>query len=170
MAHRRVDTSGRRWKLDSRAFVAVIWPLTTGGNVVLEMVDDEECFRPIQDFIERFPALWKRGYRAAIEWWQSGSNVSHSCFHPAIVASSMAMFRWHPQPLHCVALEIKFDHHGRPGSDYPAIVSRFDRNRLRCGELNSASVGILNMDLAACEETDVRMLTQFRADNGFHIP
>jgi len=81
----------------------------------------------------------------------------------------VAVFRWHTQPLYRVALEIKFNHDGWLAPDHPTIVSRFDGNGLRRGELKSASIGILNMDLAAREEPDVRVLAEFGADNGLHV-
>jgi hypothetical protein len=70
----------------------------------------------------------------------------------------MRVFRWHPQPPRRISLEIKLDHHGWFAPDHATIVPRFDGNRLRSPELQSASVGILNMDLPACQEPGVRVL------------
>ena len=83
---------------------------------------------------------------------------------------SMGMFRWHPQPPHRIALEIKPDHHGRFRPDHPAVVARLDRDRLRSGELHGASIGVLNMDLAVRQEPDVSMLAKLRPDDCLHIP
>ena len=72
---------------------------------------------------------------------------------------SVSMFCCHPQPPDGVPLEIKFDHHGWFAADHPTIVPRFDRNCLWSSEFKSASVGILNMYLPACEKPHMRMLT-----------
>jgi hypothetical protein len=71
--------------------------------------------------------------------------------------------------LHRVALEIEFDHDRWFIPDDPTIVSWFNRNRPRRGEFKRAPIGVLNMDLPACEKTDVRMLTQFCANEGLHV-
>jgi hypothetical protein len=60
--------------------------------------------------------------------------------------SLVRVFRWHPESSHCIALEIKLDHHGRFRPNHPAVVSRFDRDRLWRGELHGASVGVLDVD------------------------
>ena len=46
---------------------------------------------------------------------------------------------------------------------------RFIRDSLRGGEFTSASAGVLNGDLPACEESDVRVLTQSPADHRLHV-
>jgi hypothetical protein len=79
------------------------------------------------------------------------------------------MFRWHPETPNRVTLKIEFDHHGGLGSDYPAVMPRFDRHRLRRGEFESASVGILNVDLSACEEANVRVPAEISAYDHFHV-
>ncbi len=55
----------------------------------------------------------------------------------------MRVFRRHAESPHRVALEVELDHHGRFVPNHPAIVSRFDRDRLWSRELHRASVGVL---------------------------
>jgi hypothetical protein len=81
----------------------------------------------------------------------------------------MTMLRWHSKPLDRVPLEVELNHHRRFVPDDPTIMSRVDGNRLRGGEFTGASVGVLDMDLAAHQETDVRMLTQVPADSRLHV-
>jgi hypothetical protein len=77
------------------------------------------------------------------------------------------VFRTHPQPPHCVALEVELDHNGRLISDHPAVMARLDRDRLRRGEHHRASVGVLNMDLPVRQEPDMHWHRSSRLSPSF---
>lgn len=79
------------------------------------------------------------------------------------------MFRWHAQPPNRVALEIELDHHGRLRPDHPSVAPRLDRDCLRSREFQSATVGLLNVDLPVREEADVRVLAELGPDDRLYL-
>jgi hypothetical protein len=75
----------------------------------------------------------------------------------------------HPEAANGLSLEVKFDQHRRLVSHDPPVVPRLDSDDLWSHELRGAAVCILNMDLAAGQEPDVRMHAEIRADDCFHV-
>src|ERR1039457_5964784 len=51
----------------------------------------------------------------------------------------------------------------------PAIMTRLDNDDLRSRELDSAAVRILDVDLAAGQEPNVRVHAEIGADDRFHV-
>lgn len=95
---------------------------------------------------------------------RTDEDSRNSCTSP-----SVRVFRWHPEPPHSVAFEVKLDHHGRFVPDHPSVVTRFYRDRLRRRELRRASVGVLDMDLPLREEPNVRVLAEFCPDDRLYV-
>jgi ABC-2 type transport system ATP-binding protein len=77
--------------------------------------------------------------------------------------------RRHPAALSSLALEVEFDQHGGLIPHHPPVMAGLDGHHLRSGELQSAAVRILNMDLAAGEKPDVCVLAQIGAHDGSHV-
>jgi hypothetical protein len=75
----------------------------------------------------------------------------------------------HPEPIDGLSLEVELDQHRRLVTHDPPLVSRFDDDELRSYEFQGAAICVLNMDLAADQETDVRMHAEIRADDWLHI-
>src|SRR3954451_17554114 len=80
-------------------------------------------------------------------------------------ASAVRMARRHPEPVDGVPLEVELDQHHRLLADHPAVVPRFDRDNLRRLVLDDAAVGVLDVNLAAREEADVRVHAEIGADD-----
>jgi hypothetical protein len=68
----------------------------------------------------------------------------------------------HPELADRLALEVEFDQYRSLITDNPAIMTGLDDNDLRSRELDSASVRILDVDLAAGQEPDVRVACRDR--------
>ena len=81
----------------------------------------------------------------------------------------MNVRRRHPAALSRLTLEVEFDQHRRLVPHYPPIMAGLNGNHLRSGELQSAAVRVLNMDLATGEKPDVCVLAQIGAHNRFHV-
>jgi hypothetical protein len=77
--------------------------------------------------------------------------------------------RRHPEPTCGLSLEVKLDHHRGIVSYDPPIVSRLDSDDLWSYELRGAAICILNMDLAAGQESDMRVHAEICADECFHV-
>jgi hypothetical protein len=75
----------------------------------------------------------------------------------------------HPEPADGLSLEIELDQHRGLVSHYPPVVPRLDSDDLGSHELQDATVRILNIDLTAGQEPDVRVHAEIRADDRFHI-
>lgn len=75
----------------------------------------------------------------------------------------------HSKPANGVTLEIEFDQHGGLVANHPPVVTRFDRHRLGSRELDRAAIRILNVDLAASEESDVCVHAQLGSGDRFHV-
>ena len=75
----------------------------------------------------------------------------------------------HPEAVHGVALEVELDQDDRLLADDPAVVARLDRDDLRRLVLDDAAVGVLDVDLAAREEADVRVHAELGADDRLHV-
>jgi hypothetical protein len=56
-----------------------------------------------------------------------------------------------------VALEIELDDYGRFFADHPSIMTGFYHKDLRSPKVKRATIGVLDMDVAACEEPYVSM-------------
>src|SRR5262249_60962023 len=68
-----------------------------------------------------------------------------------------------------IALEVELDQHDRLVADHPAIVPGLDGDDLRRAVLDDAAVGVLDVDLAAREEADVRVHAEVGADDRLHV-
>src|SRR5664280_2562953 len=68
-----------------------------------------------------------------------------------------------------LALEVEFDQDRSLITDNPAIMTRLDNDDLRSRELDSAAVRILDVDLAAGQEPNVRVHAEIGADDRFHV-
>src|SRR5215470_2943218 len=75
----------------------------------------------------------------------------------------------HTEPANSVSLEVELDQHCGFVSHYPAIVPRLNCDDLWSYELQGAAVCILNVDLAAGQETDVRVHAQIRSGDRLHV-
>jgi ABC-2 type transport system ATP-binding protein len=75
----------------------------------------------------------------------------------------------HPAALSRLAFEVEFDQHGGLVPHYPPVMAGLNGDHLRSGELQCAAVRVLNVDLAAGEKPDVRVLAQIGAHNRFHV-
>ena len=82
---------------------------------------------------------------------------------------SMRVLARYAELLRRLAFEVELNHDRRLISHHPAVMSRFDGNRLRCSEFQRAAVGVPNMDLALGEKTNVRVLAQISAHDRFHV-
>ena len=71
--------------------------------------------------------------------------------------------------LRCLAFEVELNHDCGLVSHHPAVMSRLDHNRLRCSQLQSAAVGVPNVNLTLSQETNVRMLAQISAHDRLHV-
>src|SRR5439155_12200911 len=71
----------------------------------------------------------------------------------------MAMGLRHPKPADRISLEIEFNQHGGLVPDDPPVMPRLDSDHLRSFELRSAAVRVLNLELAAGEESNMRVHT-----------
>jgi hypothetical protein len=67
------------------------------------------------------------------------------------------VFRRHAEAVDGVALEVELDQHHGLFADHPPVMPRIDRDDLRRLVLDDAAVGVLDVDLAAREEPDVRV-------------
>jgi hypothetical protein len=63
----------------------------------------------------------------------------------------------HPKPANGISLEVELDQYRRLVPDHPPVVPRVDRNDHRSHQLQGAPVRVLNVDVAASPEPDVRM-------------
>src|ERR1017187_3319307 len=68
-----------------------------------------------------------------------------------------------------LALEVEFDQDRSLITDNPAIMTGLDDDDLRSRKLDSAAVRILDVDLAAGQEPDVRVHAEIGADDRFHV-
>src|SRR5215471_17201193 len=68
-----------------------------------------------------------------------------------------------------LAFEVKLDQHGRLIADHTPIMAGFDDNHLRRDEVTRASVGERHVNAAARQETDVRMVAEFRSDQRLDV-
>src|ERR1019366_3158804 len=75
----------------------------------------------------------------------------------------------HPELADRLALEVEFDQHCSFITNDPPIVTGLDDDNLRSRELDSAAVRILNVDLAAGQEPDVRVHAEIGTDDRFHV-
>ena len=75
----------------------------------------------------------------------------------------------HPELADRLALEVEFDQDRSLITDNPAIMTGLDDDDLRSRELYSAAVRILDVDLAAGQEPDVRVHAEIGADDRFHV-
>ena len=75
----------------------------------------------------------------------------------------------HPEAARSVAFKIEFDHDGRLVAHHPSIVPRLNSYNLRRGELQQAAVGVLNMDLAARQEADMRVPAEIGSGHRLHV-
>jgi len=75
----------------------------------------------------------------------------------------------HPELADRLALEVEFDQDRSLITDNPAIMTGLDDDDLRSRELDSAAVRILDVDLAAGQETDVRVHAEIGADDRFCV-
>ena len=69
----------------------------------------------------------------------------------------------------CLAFEVELNHDCGLVSHHPTIMSGLDRNRLRRSQLQYAAIGVPNMDLTLCEETNMRVLAQVSAYDRLHM-
>src|SRR5437016_3813077 len=86
-----------------------------------------------------------------------------------LLTPMLVSFR-HPQAAGGVPFKIKFDHHRGLVTHNPPVVTRLDGDDLWRGELQSAAVRVLNVDLAGSQESDMRVHAEIRAHDGFHVP
>jgi hypothetical protein len=77
--------------------------------------------------------------------------------------------RRHPAALSRFTFEVELDQHRRLIPHHPPVMAGLYRNHLRSGELKSAAVRVLNMDLAAGQKADVCVLAQISAHDVFHV-
>ncbi len=68
-----------------------------------------------------------------------------------------------------ILLEIHLDQNGGFVAHYPCVMARRDRNHLRRRELLRAAIGVLKMNPAACQESDMRVHAELGADDRFHV-
>src|ERR1019366_6104386 len=68
-----------------------------------------------------------------------------------------------------LALGVEFDQDRSLITDNPAIMTGLDDDDPRSRELDSAAVRILDVDLAAGQEPDVRVHAEIGADDRFHV-
>jgi hypothetical protein len=71
----------------------------------------------------------------------------------------------HPEPADGLSLEIELDQHRGLVSHHPPVVPRLDSDDLGSHELQGAAVRILDIDLTAGQEPDVRVHAEIRADD-----
>jgi len=64
--------------------------------------------------------------------------------------------------------EVELDQHNRLVAHYPAVVTGFDRNDLRCSILQHAAVGQFRVDLATRQKTDMGVDAQVSAYMRLH--
>src|ERR1019366_3374345 len=93
--------------------------------------------------------------------------------HPArpenLLPSPVPVRLRHPELADRLALEVEFDQDCSLITDNPAIMAGLDDDDLRSRELDSAAVRILDVDLAAGQEPDVRVHAEVGADDRFHV-
>jgi len=75
----------------------------------------------------------------------------------------------HPEPIDGIALEIELNQNRGLVANDPPVMSRFDRHGLRGRKLGSAAIRILNMDLTAYQEPDVRVHADIGTDDCPHV-
>jgi hypothetical protein len=81
----------------------------------------------------------------------------------------MPMRRRHSQPAGCFLLEIELDDNGGLVAYNPPIMPGLYRNHLRGCKLETASVRVLDMDLALGKEADMGVHTKIGTDDGLHV-
>ena len=81
----------------------------------------------------------------------------------------MFMLGRHSQAARGFFLEIEFDDNGGFVTHNPTVVSGLDRDDLRRCKLQHASISILNMDLSAGKEADMRVHAEIRTDDRLHV-
>src|SRR5215831_4925389 len=81
----------------------------------------------------------------------------------------MAMRVRHAEAIDGVAFEIELDHHDRFLADDPTVVPGVDGDDLRRLMFDDAAVGVLDVNLAAREEADVRVHTEVRPRHRLHV-
>src|SRR2546427_2328166 len=106
----------------------------------------------------------------------TSKQLNHHCdgFHqprPAGCRStgSVAMGVGHTKALDGLAFEIEFDHHCGFVARDQTVMARVNRNDLRSSEVHSTTVGVTDLNLAACEEPHMCVHAQIGADNRFHV-
>jgi hypothetical protein len=75
----------------------------------------------------------------------------------------------HPELADRLALEVEFDQDRSLIPDNPAIMTGLDDDDLWSRELDSTAVRILDVDLAAGQEPDVRVHAEIGPDDRFHV-
>src|ERR1019366_2110955 len=93
--------------------------------------------------------------------------------HPArpenLLPSPVPVRLRHPELADRLALEVEFDQDRSLITDNPAIMTGLDDDNLGRRELDSAAVRILDVDLVAGQEPDVRLHAEIGADDRFHV-
>jgi len=75
----------------------------------------------------------------------------------------------HPEPANGITLEVELDQNCRLVTDDPPIMSRFDGNGLWSYELKRTAIRVLNVDLAASQEPDMRVHAEICANDRLHV-
>jgi len=114
--------------------------------------------------------LFSPGIRRGPEAARRPADFLYPCPQSAFENPSPVLVRLrHPEATNGLSLEVKFDQNRRLVSDDPPVVPRLDSDDRWSHELRGAAVCILNVDLAPGQEPDVRMHTEIRADDCFHV-
>src|SRR5215471_3001597 len=75
----------------------------------------------------------------------------------------------HAEPADRVALEVELDQHHRFLADHPPVVTRLDRDDLRRAVLHDAAVRVLDVNLTARQEADMRVHAVVGVHDGLHV-
>jgi hypothetical protein len=81
----------------------------------------------------------------------------------------MTMGFGHAEAIDRLFFEVEFDQDDGLDAHDPSIVSRLDDHNLRGPVFEHTAVRVLDVDLAARQESDVRVHAQGRADDGLHV-
>src|SRR5262249_25563480 len=85
------------------------------------------------------------------------TETSIRTFTVFFVCPSVSVDGGHAGPADGVVLEVELDDDDRLFADDPAVVARLDRHNLRRLVFHDAAIGVLDVDLAASQESDVRV-------------
>jgi|ERR1051326_3230655 hypothetical protein len=88
---------------------------------------------------------------------------------PAQCHSSVAVAVGHAQAADRVTLEVELDQDGWLVTDNPSVMTGLNRDNLRRRKFQRAAIGILNVDLAAREKSDVSMHAKISARDPLHV-